>query len=436
MFEQATTEWNLEQLYLDLSNAKEQVFPHKKTGLTSTEKLHIQGLLCGNSPTEIANLLVIKPQGLNVALSNTIYRYVEELTGHSLNSLENWREIVNWLEIAGYKTQSSTDWGEAPDITSFYGRTQELAQLQQWIAHDRSRLIALLGMGGIGKTALAVKLVEQIKDEFEIVMWRSLRDTPPLEALFKQLLQYFPNYRNSQINANMAQLLRVLRTYRCLIILDEVEVLLKEYPVGYYCDSYKGYSEFLRRVGTERHQSCVVVISREKPREFTLFESENYPVHSLLLGGLQEESSRGILKDQQLDEGKHWEKLVKLYWGNPLALKTVAAIIRDLFEGSVTQFLKQNTTLFISNEFFEILDQQFTRLSELEAATVCKLATYTHPISISELTEIVSQVKPQTDTIQIIDSLRRRSLLEKVKSSHEALFILHPIIVQYVIRFC
>jgi len=33
---------------------------------------------------------------------------------------------------------------------------------------ERCRLVAVLGMGGIGKTALCVKLAKQIKDKFEV----------------------------------------------------------------------------------------------------------------------------------------------------------------------------------------------------------------------------------------------------------------------------
>jgi len=66
------------------------------------------------------------------------------------------------------------DWGEAPDVSVFYGRNAELTMLEQWIVSDRYRLVALLGMGGIGKTALSVKLAEQIQGEFEYVIWRSL----------------------------------------------------------------------------------------------------------------------------------------------------------------------------------------------------------------------------------------------------------------------
>lgn len=61
-----------------------------------------------------------------------------------------------------FQTQSlQIDWGEAPDVSFFYGRETELTTLKNWIVTDRCRAIALLGIGGIGKTALSVKLVQR-----------------------------------------------------------------------------------------------------------------------------------------------------------------------------------------------------------------------------------------------------------------------------------
>jgi hypothetical protein len=43
---------------------------------------------------------------------------------------------------------TSIDCGEAPDVSVFYGREVELAQLAQWVNDDRCRLIAILGSSG------------------------------------------------------------------------------------------------------------------------------------------------------------------------------------------------------------------------------------------------------------------------------------------------
>ena len=47
------------------------------------------------------------------------------------------------------------DWVGALDVSHFSGREVEVAELSQWIVQEHCRLIALLGMGGIGKSMLA-----------------------------------------------------------------------------------------------------------------------------------------------------------------------------------------------------------------------------------------------------------------------------------------
>src|SRR5438132_7246769 len=50
--------------------------------------------------------------------------------------------------------ERSQDWGEAPDVIGFVGRAEQLATLRRSVLEERCRLAAVLGMGGIGKTAL------------------------------------------------------------------------------------------------------------------------------------------------------------------------------------------------------------------------------------------------------------------------------------------
>ena len=50
-------------------------------------------------------------------------------------------------------------------------------------------MVSMLGMGGIGKSALAVSLMHQVAAHFEVVLWRSLRDAPECSALLEECLQ-------------------------------------------------------------------------------------------------------------------------------------------------------------------------------------------------------------------------------------------------------
>jgi hypothetical protein len=177
------------------------------------------------------------------------------------------------------------DWGEAIDVSIFYNRTDELAQLAQWIQHDRCHLVTILGMGGMGKTALSVKLGEQVKDEFDYLIWRSLRHAPSLQELLADLISVLSDQAVVKLpeatDAQISCLMKYLRQRRCLLILDNVEAIFQSgQHTGRYRQGYEAYSRLLERVSDERHQSCLVLTSRERPAEVSLREGDTLPVRS------------------------------------------------------------------------------------------------------------------------------------------------------------
>ena len=114
----AANDWDLERLYKDLADAKREVAPHKQRELTKVEKLHLRGLLCDCSPSDIATKLYREERGLTADLSETVYLYVKQLTKEKVNiRLNNWRDISDRLEKAGYKTRSSNSVENKPEIT-------------------------------------------------------------------------------------------------------------------------------------------------------------------------------------------------------------------------------------------------------------------------------------------------------------------------------
>jgi predicted ATPase len=124
-------------------------------------------------------------------------------------------------------------------------------------------------MGGIGKTALAAKLGNQIKDNFEYVIWRSLRNAPPITHMLADLIKLLSAQQEinlpKSVDSKISLLLKYLREHRCLLVLDNAETILKSNALaGHYKERYESYGELLRQVGEVPHQSCLVLTSREK----------------------------------------------------------------------------------------------------------------------------------------------------------------------------
>jgi WD40 repeat protein len=331
------------------------------------------------------------------------------------------------------------DWGEAVDVSIFYGRSQELRLLHTWLSQEHCRLVLLLGMGGIGKTALSVKLAEQAcelmpsepSEAFEYISWRSLRNAPPLEEILTDLLKFLSNQQELQlpstINGKISRLIDYLRKHRCLIVLDNTESILCETPVGHYREGYENYGDLFKRLGEERHQSCVVLTSREKPREFASLEGDVLPVRSLLLKGLEETQGCKILTTRSLrGPEEDQKKLVERYRGNPLALKIVSTSIRDLFDGNITDFLREGSIVF--NGIRSLLQQQFGRLSNIEAKVMYWLAINREPMLLHELQEDIIPPVSMPKLLEALESLGRRSLIEKGPSG----FTQQPVVMEYM----
>jgi WD40 repeat protein len=324
------------------------------------------------------------------------------------------------------------DWSEAVDVSIFYGRSDELATLEHWVIHDRCHLIALLGMGGIGKTALAAKLGEQIRHQFDYVVWRSLRDAPLVEATVAGLIPCAEQSAGSlpaSLDELISRLVRQLNQYRCLVILDNAESILRSGErAGQYRNGFEGYGTLIRRVGESSHQSCLLLTSREKPKEVCLLQGQAGPVRCLQLTGLDPSDGQKILQAEGVfgTQAEQQELLVR-YAGNPLAVRIAATTIQELFCGNISQFLEQGIGVF--GDICDLLNQQFERLSELGRVVMYWLAINREPISLAELRQdLVSPILPQK-LLETLESLERRSLLERSSTG----FTLQNVVMEYVI---
>jgi len=378
----------------------------------------------------------IKKKNVRSIVENSVFSYCNDVVhiGYTINFGSDSYNHPPTAQNRSHPTTESQprhDLSEAPENDRLYSRTRELATLKQWILAEHHRIVAITGLSGIGKTALARQLVEDIKENFDRVLWRSHQKYPNLNALKTDLIEFLapppPSQNSSILNylRTRSSLLDYFRSHRCLIVLDDFqETLTPGEFVGTYQPEYDSHGQFLHEIGRSPHQSCFLFLSWEQPTEIATLETENRYCKTLHLQGLD---ATEILAARHLKDRQQWPELIRRYGGNPLWLNIIASTILDLFNGSVQKFLSY-PTLFLG-DVESILNKHYLRLSETEKRLMVGLA---HRNGTADICRKPEETLSDSDYLKAVQSLRKRSLIETMIENSASILTLLPAIREYV----
>lgn len=231
---------------------------------------------------------------------------VEVLVGGQLEQLPRGRRRASAslvLPASPVVSSSSTalvrcDLEEAPYVSRLYGRDEEQELLWRWVVQDSCRLIAIVGIGGVGKTALVAALVQRLRgsSDFQGLLWLSLHTPLSRRRLLDRCLRFLNGGGREQLaSASLPEseedrlklLIQRLEQGRFLLVLDDFDSLLQSGALaGRYKEDYKDYEELLYLLGSHALQSCVILTSREKPDGIPLQEGKHAPVRTMTLAGV------------------------------------------------------------------------------------------------------------------------------------------------------
>ncbi len=316
-----------------LKIADNLVFASRNKHLSDLERAIIEGVCQGKKYSQIAKDNYCEQSHINDVAAG-LWKAISEAVGEqvkkvnfrstieryqSTNSSSFFVSSVNicseiTLNNHSYNRHQQTDRSNTsqylktiPALAPIYGRTQELDLLKQWILTAQSRSIVISGTAGIGKTALARELVEELKDEFDEIVWQSLGcQRSVVEFIDRNLIASLNIDALPEppldLEARLSLLLEHFREHRCLIILDDLDRLFSSGELaGNYTEKYREYRELFRRIWETNHQSCVLLLSREEPSEFAVAMGNNSSIHSLPLSRLGE-GGREILRAKGLSD--------------------------------------------------------------------------------------------------------------------------------------
>lgn len=281
-------------------------------------------------------------------LEEMLARYGADQPLHLINSVTMEKEAIlrytkkiELLTSDGREREKTTTLAKMPRRSYFVGREQELqAILHSLEPNSRTFIVGLEGIGGVGKSALAIETCYRCieNDLFETVIWISAKEAiltlhgiepiiPEAKSLSDILITIGMNLGNPTIG-NLSIKDQIRRAYNLLarrttlLVLDNFESLSKS--------EQRDILEFLRNTPMTMK---VVITSRERVSDGQIIR----------LQGLSFEESNALLDWESQQKHIHLTKdeskyLIDLTGGLPLALLWVQGQIAVLGY-SVTQVL-------------------------------------------------------------------------------------------------
>ncbi|MCC5668940.1 ATP-binding protein [Nostoc sp. CHAB 5784] len=448
-----------ETFRLALVVVNDLVFAKRGKYLSETEMLVIKGALNDREYEEIASHSTYSLNYIQRTVAPRLWDILSETIGDG--ERVGKKKLWYFLEQVNkkYHIQSASDEkqrlpvddltpiirGKLPDISSFYGRIQELNSLKELISNERC--ISLIGIAGIGKSALVAKLIKEVsarkQSTFDSLIWKTIIHAPLLQDLVAELIELtqpcqpdlgLPEYTQEMISV----LIKRLQLRRCLIVLDGFDSLFQKNNFQQRLE----YGVFFHRLIEEKHESCILLTGRAWPDELDNVITAKQPLHFLKIQGLDVDAAMQLLSSKGLTDKEKCNQLIQTYRGNPSELEAVANRINHFFGGNTKMFFENPTTL-VSSHFEVILNQLFGEsLSSIQREILIYIAEEIvenqQSISFAKLLFGMKQKTQECvstlELIKALEKLENQSLIESIKNpvTKEISFTLQPIIKKYI----
>ncbi|XP_027335213.1 putative disease resistance protein RGA3 isoform X1 [Abrus precatorius] len=250
--------------------------------------------------------------------------------------------------------QTDSGWRETCSFvleTDIIGRDDSkkeiISLLRQPHENQQASVIAIVGLGGLGKTALAQLVYNdlEVQNFFEMQMWVCVSDNFEVKTILKKILE---SITGDQVELSLGNLQRKLNEKmsgkKYLLVLDDI-----------WNERRDKWIELRKYLMCGAEDSKILVTTRSENVAKAMTASTSYP-----LKGLSDEASWTLLKsiafeddfkgvNQNLESmGKEIAKKCK---GVPLAVKTVGGLLRGQNEESVWENVSRG-------DFWKLCEEQ------------------------------------------------------------------------------
>ncbi len=432
---------------------EEQVLKVIGKELTEAEKIVIKGAWDGKDYNEIARDSGYSTCYLQQKIGPPLWTMLSTVVGNGIKVKKaNLKDILlkvakkdylKKLEVlcpdANCLVGKTKIYGELPKIKYFNGREEEINSLKNQIKLFKQRCISITGVGGIGKSSLVVKIVEEIlfenSDLYDYVIWKKVERSSTIDEIVTELLKVFDLEADGKdFKTKLSIFYKYISSFKCLLIIDGFENLVQTGLTQRKVE----FDDFFDAITKEQYLSCTIITSQVPLKELA-YTIINLPILSLKLEGLETNAALEMLYGKGL-RGEECKELIKTYRGNPSDLEAVADKINHYFGGSIQKFFEYKTTV-MGTQFQLMLHLQFGSpgfLSKLQRQMLIYLAKHQDLVPFSMLVKYLKEQLGEVSISQLmieIEVLEQRSLVETSSglNKQEVSYSLQPVVRKYIL---
>jgi tetratricopeptide (TPR) repeat protein len=349
-------------------------------------------------------------------------------------------------------------------VPLWVGRDELLTDLKADLLAGR-KVLALCGQGGIGKTSLAVKLLEACGVlvaagslaagcAFGRVIYVRVSEGMSFDGVMAELARSLDVSLTDGLRPEQMIdfVIKGLQRSRCLVVLDNLEDVLRD---GRAIDRYWGL--LLWALVEREHRSQVVITSREVPKDLAdLNNARGIPNPVLVriekVKQLTIDEGVELLRTflvRERDEDLRW--IVVQVGGHAFVLTQLMALaIDEELDGELCRYLRRNPEL-LTDDVEPILIKQLSRQSEVAQVFLKRMAVMRRSADVRGLTflrlyedeweqdgrlAIANNGEPmefadadKRETRKLVEGLVKSSLVDKrrIQYQPEAVYELHPL---------
>nr|QNO55014.1 HTH-type transcriptional regulator MalT [Methanosarcinales archaeon ANME-1 ERB7] len=302
-----------------------------------------------------------------------------------------------------------------PNVTVFVDRKTHLDDLKNSLA--KKNTIVIQGIAGIGKTQLAAKLQQNIKDEYT-TFWKELRDVDTFDSVTRTLAGFLRKKDNSELaeyieggttdhDTVLNLLLRSLENKNYVLFFDNYHVVEnKEIH-----DLFKQFKDRLKG-------SMIVITTRNPPPFVSPIDRGKKQVTEKGIEGFDFEATKEYLEQMGVNVSEEQlTEIDKRMGGHPLSLQMFVSLEGEM---EVSEILENLPETGIEDYLY---DEIYVRLDDDEKRVLQAISVFRTPVT----SEACVHVAGGGNVKERLRRLRKKLIVK----NKEKLYYLHDLIREF-----